>query len=105
MIKKQVKSILDDLNYNMNTIIPMTEVNAIVLEGNMNIYPEPDSRFYFKSDGNIELILYYHGKYNDDGEFIPNEKPYYVVPFDQILSIQLISDSRISAPFRYGKSM
>lgn len=105
MKTSQVKAILDDLGYNLNAYIPLKEINAIVLEGNMNLYPEPDSQLFFKSTSGCDLILCYRGKYDDDGNFVPNKKPYYAVPFDQILAFQLIGPARPSAAFRYGRSM
>lgn len=105
MEKYQIQAILDDLGYNMNTMIPLREVNAIVLEGNMNLYPDDHTRFFFKSSGNIGLVLGYRGSVNKDGEFIAKAKPAYAVPFDQVEGFQLTSDSRPYAPYMFARSM
>lgn len=101
----QIKVILDELGYSMNTPIPMNEINAIVLEGNMNLYPDPLTRFIFKSYENIGLLLAFSGKYDTDDNFIQDKKPLYAVPFDQIEGFQLVNKYRPYAPFRFGRSM
>lgn len=101
----QVKAILDDLKYNMNTLIPLKEVNAIVLEGNMNLYPDDNTRFKFVSSGNIGLVLCYRGSKDPDGNFVPRKRPICAVPFDQIEGFQLISKSRPYAPYMFARSM
>lgn len=101
----QIKAILSDLGYGMNTLLELKDVNAIVLEGQMNLYPDPETRFMFKSSGNIGLILGYRGKTDSEGNFIANSKPAYAVPFDQLESIQMASKYRPTGAYRFGRSM
>lgn len=101
----QIKAILDDLGYDMDAMIPMKEINAIVLEGNMNLYPEDNLRLKFHSSGKVGLVMGYRGFYNKDGEFVPNSKPAYAVPFDQVEGFQLVSPFRPYEAFKLGRSM
>lgn len=101
----QIEAILKDLGYGMNAMLELKDVNALVLEGNMNLYPDPETRFMFKSSGKIGLILAYRGKTNADGEFIANSRPVYAVPFDQLAAVQMVSKTRPQAAYRFGRSM
>ena len=99
MTNSQINSILNDLNYSMDIVIPLTEVSCIVLEGNFNIYP--DGMQQFKFDSNNELLLVYNGR-EENGSFVPNEKPRYVHAFDQILAFQMVNSPTSVAPYRFG---
>ena len=68
MTNKQIQFILKNIgNYDVNKLIPLTEVSTIVMEGNMNIYPDPFTRFIFRDEKNIGLIEAYRGYVGSDG--------------------------------------
>ena len=57
MTNEQIKFVLKNIgNYDVNKLIPLTEVSTIVMEGNMNVYPDPFTRFIFRDGKNIGLI-------------------------------------------------
>lgn len=101
----QIKAILNELGYDMETYLPMKEINAIILEGNMNVYPEDNLRLKFHSNKNVGMLMAYRGTYDNDGSFIPKSKPAYIIPFDQIEGFQLVSKYRPYEAFKFGRSM
>ena len=107
MTNKQIKFILKNIgNYDVNKLIPLTEVSTIVMEGNMNIYPDPFTRFIFRDEKNIGLIEAYRGYVGSDGVFVQTHNlPTFVVPFDQVEVFQLVGPTRRTAPYRTGQSM
>ena len=107
MTNEQIKFILKNIgNYDVNKLIPLTEVSTIVMEGNMNIYPDPFTRFIFRDEKNIGLIEANRGYVGSDGVFVQTHKlPTFVVPFDQFEAFQLVSPTRRTAPYITGQSM
>lgn len=103
----QVTTVLSEIgSYSVNALIPLTEVNAIVLEGNKNIYTDDNVRFYFKTGTNLGLMLAYGGVTDSDGVFTQiSDKPAYAVSFEQIEAFQLVSKYRRRSPYKFGTSM
>lgn len=103
MTAEQVKFVIEKLGYEMNQLIPLDTVNVIVLEGNYNLYPDSSLRLNFVNK-NANVIVGYRGTTDADGNFVPKDKPCFVIPFDQIIAFQFLSPTRGRASYQVGLS-
>lgn len=108
MTSKQIKFIINQIgNYEMNKLIPLTEVQALVLTSDECIYPSETSWIEFvnkDSNGNVlDLFIVYDGILNDDGAFIPNEKPTYIGSTSNIMAISMVNKKRMKEPYKIAE--
>ena len=103
MTTSQVKVILSEIgNYSTDMLIPMTEVTAIVLESNENIYPDATTHVYF--DSKHDLMMVYYGK-TENGIFTPESKPRFIIELESVQGFYLATKYRRKSPYRIGGSL
>lgn len=103
MTKETVNGFLNELGYQTEKIIPLSEVSTITLTTDENIYPDLDCNVKFHIDTNIELMLVYYGSTDALGMFTPRlTTPNIIIPFKNIQSFQLATDSRIKSAYKFG---
>lgn len=102
MTKAQILAVLSDMGFEANRLINMTDVSSIYLTTDHMLYPDDTTRFYFKTDGNCELLLVYNGK-EINGEFVSSSKlPKYICTFDIISGFYNTSSLHIKKPYAMG---
>ena len=103
MKSTQIKEIIKTIgNYEMNQIIPLTEVQSIVLASDENIYPSDTTRVKFVDEGGKNLMEVYEGVTKQDGTFVSKPNPILVMSFSNINGFVLASPKRRKAPYNYG---
>jgi len=93
--------ITEELGYNYNTIIPLTEVQSIVLGSNESIYPDESTQVMFYHQNSKDLLMVYSG-YTDSEGFHHPEKPTHIIPITQIEAIIMASKDFIKSPYKIG---
>lgn len=108
MTKAQVSAMLNLLNttvsdgttvYKENQWIRCEEVAHFIVGTDENIYPDKTMQVYF--DGTNELIATRTGRYTDEGEFKVILEPVNIIPYDELVGVQMVSRSHWKSP--YGK--
>lgn len=102
MTAKQIAAIISEIgDYKMNQLIPLSEVQSIVLTMDYCIYPGETTRVKFVNTNGMNLLLVYFGRM-DGGEFITSDTPNAVISADEIEEFLLVNNARIPEPFKYG---
>ena len=103
MTTPQVKTILSEIGgYSTDMIIPLTEVTAIVLESNENIYPDDTTHVYF--DSTYDLMLVYYGE-TKNGVFTPESKPRFIIELESVQGFYLSNKYRHKSPYSIGGTL
>ena len=103
MTEAQIISILDDLGYEMNRPIKMSDVSSIYLVTDNTFYPSDDTRLVFSNEGGANLLLIYRGYEDDNGDFVYSKNyPDEIISFSAIAGFTLTGDNHIYEPFKYS---
>lgn len=105
MTTKQITAALTEIgNYSVNQLIPLTEVSAIVTFFQESIYPDETTRVKFNTESGKELLEVYNGKMDGDN-FIAEDFPRFIIPFDNIIGFYLAGPNRRKSPYKVGNSI
>ena len=104
MTINQVSTIIKEIgNYDLDMLIPLHEVNSIILVNNENMYTDDEA--YVKFNSTNELLEIYPGT-TKNGVFSQKSSiPKVIIDINAIQGFQLISKYRRKSPYRVGQSM
>ena len=104
MTINQVSKIIKEIgNYDLDMLIPLQEVNTIILVNNENMYTDDEA--YVKFNSATELMEIYPGT-TKDGIFTQKSSvPKVIIDIAAIQGFQLVSKYRRKSPYRVGQSM
>lgn len=106
MTINQISTIIKEIgNYDLDMLIPLQEVNSIILVNNENMYTDDEAYVLFDSKYNLMKI--YPGTTDEDGVFDPKNLnvPKVIIDIAAIQGFQLVSRFRRKSPYRVGLSM
>lgn len=102
MKANQISAIISEIgNYKMNQLIPLSEVQSIVLTADYCIYPGDTTRVKFVNSNGMNLLLVFNGRMDGD-EFITDETPKAVITCEEIEEFLLVNNARVPEPYKYG---
>ena len=113
MSGEQVSNLLNYLNsavpdgttvYRMDEWLRCSEISAIILGTDENIYPDDTCQVMFSGNG-INMLMVRLGKYNENGIFEPTVNPYFMVPFDEIVGVEMLNHVHSKSPFKRGSML
>ena len=104
MTAAQITEIIDEIGgYSPNQIIPLTEVTAIVLNSNQNIYPS--DTLHVKFNNTYDYIESYYGYTDDEGVFHYETHPRAITPYKTVQTFMLLSLYHNKTPYKSGASI
>lgn len=104
MTSKQIKTILNELGYNLDTPIPLDVVSSIYLTTDGCLYPDGKTLFEFKSGTDMNLLLVYDANVIN-GELIKENTPKAVISCDVVAGFTLVSSMHMKAPYTVSRAV
>lgn len=105
MTANQITTILNELGYEPNMVIPLENVSSIYMTTDGCLYPDESSLYEFKTGKNMNLVLVYDA-HIENGEYVQDSTtPRAIISGSVIAGFTLVSEKHIKAPYTLPKAV
>ena len=100
------KCIADIGNYEVNKMIPFSEVSSIYLTLDHCLYPGKNTWVEFYTENDHNLLLVFDGSTDSDGNFTPDSTlPTYYIDGNTIAGFTLVSKTHMPEPYTASEAV
>ena len=106
MTKQQIETFLTESGEGrLNEKLELKNVAYIYSNTDGNFYPNETSRFEFNTVNGNNLLIYYTGKKDKEGNFVCNPLPEAYISFDVIVGFIMVSPNHPKEPYKTGMAV